>query len=144
VAIGRFVRDPADSDRAEVAITVADEWQGLGLGKLLLGRLADRAREEGVRSFVALVSYDNRNMRALLDRINSPAHVTRAGSGVAEYEIELAPKGLGAQLEEALRAAAAGHLQMPPLLCDVLRSLVPMRIPGHLLERLDVHRLSRR
>lgn len=144
VAIGRFVRDSRNSDRAEVAITVADDWQRRGLGKLLLGRLTDRAREEGVQSFVALVSYDNRNMRRLLDGIDGPAHVTKTTNGVAEYEIELEPKGLGAQLEEALRAAAAGHWQMPPLVCDVLQSIVPLRIRGHLLERLDLHRFSRR
>jgi RimJ/RimL family protein N-acetyltransferase len=128
VAVGRFVRDHADPDRAEVAITVADDWQGQGLGKIMLSRLADRAREEHVRSFTALVSMENRGMQALLQRIGPPASVHHVGNGIAEYEIGLAPKGLGSQLEEALRAAAAGHLQLPPRLCDVLRTLVPLRL----------------
>lgn len=151
IAIGRFVRQTDDSPRAEVAITVADEWQRRGLGRLLLERLADRAREEGVASFTALVSHDNRNMHGLLDRIDAPAHVTHVVNGVAEYEVELAPRGLGSQLEEALRAAAAGHLQMPPRLCEVLRGIVPLhlerRLP-HGLERLprsvDMHLPRRR
>jgi hypothetical protein len=54
---------------------------------------------------------------------------------VAEYEIELAPKGLGAQLEAALRAAAAGHLQVPPRLWRVLRAIVPMRLEHRLPHR---------
>ena len=135
VAIGRFVRDPQDADRAEVAITVADDWQRRGLGKLMLERLADRAREESLRSFTALVSHDNRNMRGLLERIDAPAHITQMAGGVAEWEIELAPKGLGVQLEEALRAAATGHLQVPPRVCEVLRAVVPLRLP-HRLEDL--------
>jgi RimJ/RimL family protein N-acetyltransferase len=126
VAIGRWVRDPDHPERAEVAITVADDWQRRGLGKLVLGQLADRAREEGVRTFTALVSVDNRGMQALLARLDGPATVEPTGGGAAEWQIELAPKGLGQALEQALRAAAAGQLQLPPRLCEVLRALVPV------------------
>ena len=128
VAIGRFIRDPTGSSRAEVAITVADEWQHRGLGKLMLERLADRARRQGISSFTALVATDNTNMHKLLERIEAPARLTNIGEDVAEYEIELAPKGLGAQLEEALRAAAVGQFQVPPRLCDKLRALVPLHL----------------
>ena len=65
-------------------------------------------------------------MQALLRRIGPAASIDTVGNGIAEYEIELAPKGLGRQLEEALRAAAAGHLQLPPRLCETLRGLVPL------------------
>lgn len=132
VAIGRFVRDQDDPKRAEVAITVADDWQRRGLGKLLLEHLADRAREEDVHSFTALVSHENRNMNGLLEHIDAPAHVTRVAGGLSEWEIELAPKGLGDQLEGALRAAAAGYLQVPPRVCDALRALVPLRLDRRL------------
>jgi GNAT superfamily N-acetyltransferase len=135
VAIGRWVRDPERPERAEVAITVADDWQRRGLGRLLLERLAERARDEGVESFTALVSHDNRNMQGLLEHIEAPSRITRMGGGVAEYEIELAPKGLGAQLEAALRAAAAGHLQVPPRLWRLLRGLVPVRLEQRLPHR---------
>jgi GNAT superfamily N-acetyltransferase len=151
IGIGRFIRNPDRPRSAEVAIAVADEWQRRGLGRLLLERLADRARQEGITSFTALVSHDNRNMQGLLHRIAAPARVTRMSGGVAEYEIELAPQGLGRQLEEALRAAAAGHLQMPPRLCEVLRGIVPLRLERrlpHSIEqlprRLDRHLPSRR
>jgi RimJ/RimL family protein N-acetyltransferase len=130
VAIGRFVRDPDRADRAEVAVTVADDWQGRGLGKIILARLVDRAREEGIHSFTALVSTDNRGMQGLLRQAGSGARIRRVNSGVAEYELDLAPKGLGTQLEEALRAAAAGHFQLPPRLWEALRLLVPVRLRG--------------
>lgn len=130
VAIGRFVRDPDGPDRAEVAVTVADDWQGRGLGKIILARLVDRAREEGIHSFTALVSTDNRSMQGLLRQAGSGARIRAINSGVAEYELDLAPKGLGTQLEEALRAAAAGHFQLPPRLREALRVLVPVRLRG--------------
>ena len=144
VAVGRFVRDQRQADRAEVAITVADDWQRRGLGKLLLEYLADRARDEGVQRFTALVSTDNRNMQGLLHRLGSRVHIMQMTGGVADWEIELAPRGLGPQLEEALRAAAAGHLQMPPQVCDVLRRIVPVRLERGVRRRRDLHLRPRR
>ena len=128
IAVARFVRDEHDPSRAEVAVTVADEWQRRGVGKLLLSRLADRARGEGVTRFTALVSTDNRGMQRLLEGLDAPAQLTRIRGTVGEYEIQLANRGLGAQLESALRAAAAGHLRVPPRLRELLRALVPVHL----------------
>jgi hypothetical protein len=54
--------------------------------------------------------------------------VTHVGDQVFDYEMRLAPKGLGPQLEAALRAAAAGNLKAPPRVCEALRALVPVRL----------------
>lgn len=126
VAVARFVRDEHDPTRAEAAITVTDEWQRRGVGKLLLERLSDRARAEGITHFTALVSTDNRGMQALVKHLGQPVRVSRVAGGIFQYEIELGPSGLAAQLEAALRAAAAGRLQLPPRLWEVLRSVVPI------------------
>lgn len=128
VAVGRFIRELGDPQRAEVAITVADEWQRRGLGKLLLGRLVDRARDEGIERFTALVAGDNRGMQKLFEQGESPAHVACFSEGIAAYEIELAPKGIGTQLADALRGAAAGHLHVPPRLREILQTLVPLNL----------------
>jgi GNAT superfamily N-acetyltransferase len=128
IAVARFVRDTEDPDRAEVAVTVADEWQHRGLGTLLLERLSDRAREEGVSTFTALVAGDNPAMQPFLQGLGGSVTVTEVGGGVVEYAIELAPKGLGRQLETLLRAAATGHWQVPPRVCDALRALVPIHL----------------
>jgi GNAT superfamily N-acetyltransferase len=128
IAVGRFVHDPREPARAEVAIAVADEWQGRGLGKLLLTRLAERAREEHIERFTALITADNRSMQQLVAGLGGPVRVGRVAGNVGEYEIELGYKGLGSQLEAALRAAAAGHLRVPPRVCDALKSLVPLKI----------------
>ncbi|MDQ3851133.1 MAG: GNAT family N-acetyltransferase, partial [Actinomycetota bacterium] len=128
IGIARFVRDEHDDTSAEIAVTVVDEWQRRGVAKRLLAELADRARQEGVRRFTALVGADNRGMHKLLDRLGAPVRVVSVGDGTLEYEIELPPKGLGAQVEEALRAAAAGRLRPPPALSEVLRGLVPIQL----------------
>jgi GNAT superfamily N-acetyltransferase len=126
IAVARFVRDEEHPSRAEVAVTVADDWQHRGLGTLLLNRLSDRAREEGITHFTALVAGDNAAMQPFIDGLGGTLKVNQVGGGVLEYEIKLAPRGLGRQLETLLRAAAVGHWQVPPRVCDALRALVPI------------------
>src|SRR5215471_2461506 len=59
IGVARYIRDSEDPSRAEVAITVIDEWHGRGLGTKLLELLSDRARAEGVDRFTATVASDN-------------------------------------------------------------------------------------
>lgn len=58
---------PADRhvDRAEVAFAIADALQGRGIGTRLLERLADMARDQGIRAFDAFVLGENRRMMAV-------------------------------------------------------------------------------
>jgi GNAT superfamily N-acetyltransferase len=58
VGVARFIRSSNDHEAAEVAVTVVDDWQGRGLGTALVSRLADRARQEGICRFTALVAAD--------------------------------------------------------------------------------------
>ena len=44
IGVARYVRDPQRRDAAEVAVTVIDDWQGKGVGTLLLEALGARAR----------------------------------------------------------------------------------------------------
>ena len=57
--IAGYYRDPQHTGRAEVAFAVADAMQGRGLGTRLLERLAEIARDRGVRAFDAYVLGDN-------------------------------------------------------------------------------------
>jgi nucleotide-binding universal stress UspA family protein/GNAT superfamily N-acetyltransferase len=108
VAVARYVRD-AVPDRAEAAVTVADDWQGRGLGRLLLERLADRARDERISRFTALVLAENRRALHVLESLGDTSR-SPAGTEVS-LDIELPPEqGLGPQLADALRAAAGGSL----------------------------------
>jgi acetyl coenzyme A synthetase (ADP forming)-like protein len=62
VAFAGFYRDPAVSDRAEVAFAVSDALHGVGIGTRMLERLASIARDLGVNTFDAYVLAQNRRM----------------------------------------------------------------------------------
>jgi acetyltransferase len=64
VGVGRYVRDD-DPACAEFALTVADRWQRLGLGRLLLQALFDCARAHGIRRLHGLILRANPAMLAL-------------------------------------------------------------------------------
>jgi GNAT superfamily N-acetyltransferase len=51
IGVARYVRDQERPEVAEVAVTVIDDWQGRGLGTLLLEVISARAREEGITTF---------------------------------------------------------------------------------------------
>jgi len=70
VADARFIRDQGRPGSAEVALTVADAYQGRGIGTLLLDALAVAARIDGVRRFHARVLAENQGARALGDRMH--------------------------------------------------------------------------
>ena len=69
MGIARYIRDRARPDRAEAAVAVVDEWQGKGLGRVLLSHLARRARIQGIRTFTATLLTENRAMRALFEEL---------------------------------------------------------------------------
>ena len=109
LGVARYIRSRDDAELAEVAVTVADDWQGRGLGRALLDRLTYRARREGVRRFSALVQGENRASIRLLEGLGDAQR--HWDTGEVELIIELPPKrGMGARLRDALRAAAAGSL----------------------------------
>jgi acetyltransferase len=62
VAEARFVRN-ADSESAEFALVVADNWRRIGLGTMLTLILAQRARSTGVRRLYGDVLNDNKAMQ---------------------------------------------------------------------------------
>jgi GNAT superfamily N-acetyltransferase len=106
VGVARFVRTEAGA--AEAAVTVADEWQGRGLGTALTTMLAERALEEGVDRLVALLLADNRDMVELLASVGTVSVTGREG-GTIEVEVPLEPErpGAGKGLYGVLRSAAA-------------------------------------
>jgi len=68
VGIARLVRD---GNVAEVAYAVVDEWQGRGVGTVLVDRLAEDARAAGIERFVAEVRADNAPSLALARRLEA-------------------------------------------------------------------------
>jgi RimJ/RimL family protein N-acetyltransferase/nucleotide-binding universal stress UspA family protein len=107
VGVARFVR--VNDGVAECAIVVADEWQNRGLGSELLERLVERAHEEGIERFTALVLADNNDALRLLERLGDT--IRRGNGSQIELEIELpARPQSSAQMRLILAAAARGLL----------------------------------
>jgi GNAT superfamily N-acetyltransferase len=104
VGVARYIRSPDRLDAAEVAITVADEWQGRGVGTTLLRRLARRARAAGIGAFVATCLAGNKEIIELLEELGPTAR--RSGGEDVTLEIEL---GIGAEsaMRPSLRAVAS-------------------------------------
>ncbi|HEX8105023.1 MAG TPA: GNAT family N-acetyltransferase [Solirubrobacteraceae bacterium] len=109
VGVARFVR-LEDRAAAETAVTVADAWQGRGLGTLLLELLAARAREERIERFTAVLLAHNDSMLDLLKRLG-PTRLLDRAAGTVEIEAVLPADGVGAHLGGLMRVAGE---QTPP------------------------------
>lgn len=91
LGVARWVRDRSDPTRAEAAVTVADEWQGRGIGTQLLLALVEAAIERGITAFLADVLWEN---TALLDALRERgARIDRSEPGVARVQFDLPEPG---------------------------------------------------
>lgn len=89
VAVGRLVQSATDPTTADFAVTVADDWQGRGVGAVLAEAVV-RDRPSEVTRIVTAVATDNTASLAMLRRLG-PMHVQLDGPGVYRVEVELAP-----------------------------------------------------
>lgn len=114
LGVARFVR-LEDPTAAEAAVTVVDAWQGKGLGTALCNLLAERAREEGIERFTALLLANNDQMQDVLATLG-PAHVLSRDVGTVEVEVALPEEGIGEHMRGVLRVVAGGTVELatPP------------------------------
>ena len=69
--IARYMRLPDEPDVAEFAVTIVDDYQGRGLGEILLRHLIDSARENGIRTLRGYVLPGNSAMLYLGKRFDA-------------------------------------------------------------------------
>ena len=68
IGVATYVRNPAQTERAEVSFAIADALQGRGVGTRMLETLAPIARDHHIQTFDAYVLSDNdRMIRVFLD-----------------------------------------------------------------------------
>jgi GNAT superfamily N-acetyltransferase len=115
VGVGRFVRSEEEPTSAEAAVTVIDDYQGRGLGTALCNLLAERAREEGIHRFTALILATNREMLDVLASLG-PAEVISRDAGTIEIAVDIPEVGIGEHMAGVLRVAAGGTVELmtPP------------------------------
>lgn len=87
VGVGRLVQYAGDPTTAELAVTVADEWQGHGVGSALADALV-RARPTEVGRLLTEVSTDNDASLAMLRRLGQ-LRTQLVHPGVYEVTVDL-------------------------------------------------------
>ncbi len=80
LGVGRFIRDPSNSEVAEAAVVVVDEMQGKGLGSLLLHRVSAAAMERGVKHFAVEFVSKNTSVAKLLEHLSPHISYTHEGA----------------------------------------------------------------
>jgi RimJ/RimL family protein N-acetyltransferase len=92
VGVARYARWP-DTDRADLAVVVADDWQRHGVATRMLSYLADLALSAGINDFTATVQGDNQPALKLLRRFR-PLERPTFSDGVCEMTLPVrAPDG---------------------------------------------------
>lgn len=126
VGVARFVRERADPTTADLAITVADEWHGRGLGSGLLALLSTRACELGIEHFTADMLSDNRAIIALVRAAGGTQPATTGSTVTARIDLADDRELVACDAAAVLRAAARGQLLSLP---RPLRELLPAARP---------------
>lgn len=109
--VARYVRDPKDPTVAEAAVAIVDDMQGKGLGTILMSLLVATARENGISTFRGWVLGDNREILRPLERIGARR---KADHGILRVEVDLDDAFEGSNVQEVLRAVAAGEIEPEP------------------------------
>ena len=108
IAEARYVR--GEDDSAEFAVSVAEPWRGRGLARTLLGKLACRAADAGIRRMVGETLASNERMLHLVRRAGFTIKRSPDVRGVMLLEKLLEPSVSGrvcSDLAEAPTPAAA-------------------------------------
>jgi GNAT superfamily N-acetyltransferase len=108
VGVARFVRKTDEPDVAEAAVTVVDDFQGRGIGKLLLTKLAEAAEERHVKKFRGEVLASNQPMRKLLEEAGAVGR--DAGDGTLVFDIPIDAPVEGSLVRRVLSGVASSMI----------------------------------
>lgn len=112
LGVARYVR-LKDPEAAEMAVTVVDDWQGKGLGRILLDALVLEALENGITRFEGDVLIENRPMQEMLRQTG--ARLWPESPGVLRFSIDLPAReeaSRGAPFGDLLRCLAKGEVSL--------------------------------
>jgi acetyltransferase len=107
IAEARYVRTAADPAAAEFAVSVAEDWQGKGLARLLLGKLVCRAAAAGIDRIVGETLASNRRMLALARKAGFAIKTSPEVAGLMLLERPLRLGRPGADCADASHKAMA-------------------------------------
>ncbi len=107
IGVARWIRDRSNRHRAEAAITVADAWQGKGVGTALLTALIDHARAAGIDTFTADVLWENTTVLEPLRFLGARIAATEPGVATVELDLPDAADELAGSVVQRFLAVAA-------------------------------------
>ena len=125
--------------KAELALAVADAYQGRGLGTILLGQLAEAAEGAGLDVLEAIVRPENHRMLQMLRESGFPVHArSEPGEVHAELPTKLDADGLRhfEDRERLAAVAAVTHLLAPRAVAVIGASRQPGSIGAAVVHNL--------
>lgn len=139
VGVGRYNSSPDDSSTAEIAFTVADPFQGMGIGTLLVFRISAYARALGIERFRAFLLADNHAMMRVFRNAGFPlSREIDAGVYTVEIPTEESASVLEAEgkAEQISTAASLMPLFYPHSIAVIGASRNRSSIGGRLFNNL--------
>jgi acetate---CoA ligase (ADP-forming) len=114
--VGHAMYVETEPRKAELALAVADAYQGRGLGTILLGQLAEAAAAASLDVLEAMVLPENHRMLQMLRESGFPVQTrSEPGEVHAELPTKISPEGVRhfEDRERLSAVAAATHLLAP-------------------------------
>lgn len=87
IGVSRYATD--NKGNCESAVTVADEWQNQGLGRLLMDKLINFAQEKGKKSLYSLDLANNTHMHQLANDLGMKRFHDPDDGSLVHYELAL-------------------------------------------------------
>lgn len=87
VGVARYIRLLKNSTKAEIAITIVDEYQKLGIGKILITEIIKHAKANNIKTFEANAFYFNNTILGIINNYNYK--ITSTEEGVLKIEIQI-------------------------------------------------------
>ena len=94
VAVARYATWRDRPCAADLAVTVADDFHGRGLGTALAAQVIDLARGRGITTLTASTLWENTGARRMLTKLGF--RVSGNGGGLLDFELRLAPAAAAA------------------------------------------------
>jgi GNAT superfamily N-acetyltransferase len=105
VAVAHWDRSPRSDDEAEIAVTVDDRWQRMGLGTALVRALADSARPHGITTLTATMLTENRPALRLAQRHRPDVALADGPEAQFRFTLAAAARATARAVRTGARAA---------------------------------------